>query len=281
MFSSFRSLFMGIGLSLALAPSFIHAQQPDFLKVSNAPPKAKQSPEQPIFRRGSNFDGCSQPCIKVWGSAEYLLWWSKNAPLHTPLVTTGSPTDPVPAALGQPGTKVLFGEHSIDNGGRSGFRVALRSWLGDEDAFGIEGTGFYLPEKSRHNFSASGTPSEILAVPFFNTASVPPHLGSGGWNVFNSGESALFAAGPALDDQGPVSGSISVNSSTQLWDVELNGLFNFLCESHFSLNALAGALYVDLQDSLNLNFFSQLALFPSRIFEDVTITDHFHTHNLA
>src|SRR5208283_6095108 len=54
----------------------------------------------------------SQPVI--WASSDYLFWWSKNAPAPVPLVTTGSLADPIPGALGQPGTKVLFGDQTLD-----------------------------------------------------------------------------------------------------------------------------------------------------------------------
>src|SRR5205814_810605 len=67
-------------------------------------------------------NGCERP-LRAWVDAEYLLWWTKGAPLSTPLVTTGSLTDIPPGALGQPGTRVLFGDHSIGFGALSGLRV--------------------------------------------------------------------------------------------------------------------------------------------------------------
>src|SRR3954462_1458789 len=49
-----------------------------------------------------------------WVRAEYLLWWSKNGPLHEPLVTLGSSNDAIPGALGQPDTQVIFGNSAIN-----------------------------------------------------------------------------------------------------------------------------------------------------------------------
>src|SRR5262249_23780800 len=66
----------------------------------------------------------SVPACRSWARVEYLLWWVKNTPVPVPLVTTGDPNvgfDPnsvntvnTAGAIGQPGTLVLVGDHSIN-----------------------------------------------------------------------------------------------------------------------------------------------------------------------
>ncbi len=67
---------------------------------------------------------------KVWGQCEYLLWWVRagNTP---PLVSTGDPNDTFPGALGQPGTRVLFGggSNALDYKAFSGLRSSVGAWF--------------------------------------------------------------------------------------------------------------------------------------------------------
>ncbi len=239
-------------------------------------PSSQSNTGQPVYERGSCFDQGSQPDTKIWGNAEYLLWWTKNGPLHTPLITTGSSSDPVPAAIGQPNTKVLFGNHSINFHGQSGFRLALRTWFEEDNEFAIEASGFYLPKKTKHTLDSSigRHPIAVLGVPFNNVAPLPLPAGSGGWRGLNSGETALLAA-----DGSSTFGTITTYSSTQLWGVELNGLWNFVSYDTFKLSALFGALYLDLQETLNLKFSSQFIDDSDEFFTFVTIIDKFRTHN--
>lgn len=66
---------------------------------------------------------CPERCLpRVWFGTEYLMWWLKDQRVP-PLVTTGSPTDNVPGAIGQPGTRTLFGDAPIDYSSFSGIRV--------------------------------------------------------------------------------------------------------------------------------------------------------------
>lgn len=57
---------------------------------------------------------------RFWLRGEYLLWWTKGSQLP-PLITSGLPgTTPLPGALGQTGSSVLFGNSDVDRGPRSG-----------------------------------------------------------------------------------------------------------------------------------------------------------------
>jgi hypothetical protein len=232
----------------------------------------------PEFKRGSCFDGGVQQNMRLWGDAEYLLWWSRGAPLPVALITTGDLADSVPAALDQPHTRVLFGKKPIEVKMQSGFRLALRSWFGDKNSYAIEGSGFYLPKLSERNFSKSSEKSTglpILGVPFSNATTQALPLTTEGWSsIANSGETALLAANGTT-----LFGKISVYSSSKLWDIELNGLWHFWGEKKARLSALAGVLYTDLSEGLDLYYFTQQILFPEAIFRPTSIADHFSTHN--
>src|SRR5437763_13005601 len=78
------------------AALFEERRLPDVVKPPSAPPPGPTPCAAPVD------DDCCVP--RTWVSAEYLLWWLKDGPVPSPLLTTGDPTDPVaPAALGQPG----------------------------------------------------------------------------------------------------------------------------------------------------------------------------------
>ncbi len=230
------------------------------------------------FQRGACFDAGLQPNIRIWSDAEYLLWWSRKAPLPVPLVTTGSLDDLVPAALDQPNTHTLFGNGSLENKMQSGFRLAARYWLGNRNNYAIEGTGFYLPKLTNCNFSKSSDSTSglpILGIPFFNAAKLPLPASSGGWILIdNAGETALLASNGTSNF-----GNIYIYSSSKLWDIELNGIFNFWSRKNSRLSALIGALYTDLSETLNLDYFTQQVGFPNGIFRSTSIADQFSTKN--
>src|SRR5262245_61381795 len=80
-----------------------------------------------------NDDGTYNRPTMIWGGAEYLLWWTKNNSLGTPIVsTTNNPNATVngvnvAAGLGQAGTSVLIGDggQGIDYGALSGGRFTF------------------------------------------------------------------------------------------------------------------------------------------------------------
>src|SRR5438105_2038128 len=61
-----------------------------------------------------------------WASADYLLWWTKGAPVSVPLATTSNTSDF--GVLGAPSTRLLIGDEHLDFSTRSGGRFALGGW---------------------------------------------------------------------------------------------------------------------------------------------------------
>ncbi|HEY7428839.1 MAG TPA: BBP7 family outer membrane beta-barrel protein, partial [Gemmataceae bacterium] len=103
--------------------------------VAEPPPP----PLAPTLFADAALDGFA---TRFWLSADYLLWWTKGENIP-PLVTTGSPSDAVPGALGQPGTQILFGGDS-NSQLHSGARFRGGYWFTRDQTFGIDGTFFFL-----------------------------------------------------------------------------------------------------------------------------------------
>src|SRR5205809_86580 len=63
-------------------------------------------------------------------SLEGLRLWLKPNSLP-PLVTTGDPTAQIPGALGQKGTRIMFGNGDVDDQANLAARLTATSWLTD------------------------------------------------------------------------------------------------------------------------------------------------------
>ena len=70
----------------------------------------------------------STPCLpRSWASSEYLLWWMKPVCQKASLLNSGSPTDPIPGAPGQPNTQGILTNTARYNM-PGAFRVAVVDW---------------------------------------------------------------------------------------------------------------------------------------------------------
>ncbi len=142
----------------------------------------------------------------LWLRGEYLLWWTDGMYLP-PLVTT-SPSGTSAAnagVLGQSGTQILYGDETILEDSRSGFRLSFGGFLGPQRRLAWEGEYFDVGDiDSNYSASADGTGSPILARPFFNI------------NPRNVGTGALLP--PVLEDSqlvsypGILTGTVDVSS---------------------------------------------------------------------
>jgi hypothetical protein len=165
---------------------------------------------------------------------DFLLWRIKHGPLPVPLVTTGSPSDANPGALGQPHTQVLFGGSGLDYGTFPGGRLELGFWLDAGSRFGVDFGGFALGQQ-RTTFSAfsdaAGNP--VLSVPIFNAQTQK--------------EDQLPVAAP-----GAFAGGVVVSSTSQLWGADVNGDVNVYRGPGFQADLLAGFRYLNLRERLGL-----------------------------
>jgi Putative beta barrel porin-7 (BBP7) len=132
-----------------------------------------------------------------WAEIDYLAWTVKGDRLP-PLVTTSPPGTPPAQAgvLGAPGTAVLFGDSTVNDGWRSGGRVQAGYWFDPGRKIGIEASFFDL-ERASTGFNASSGGNPILARPFFDASA--------------NQQSAVLVAFPGL-----VSGSVAASESSRL-----------------------------------------------------------------
>jgi hypothetical protein len=170
------ALWVGAGRSVAaggperLQP--IPQQSP-----STAQPPVNGQPQASPFQEdssvgeedeGAEFCGlpvCSPPG-RFWLRADYLMWWTSGTQLP-PLVTTGPQGTPVSQAGVLPGSTILYGDRTISDDGRSGFRTTLGMWLDACHVWNLEFDYLSLGERA-NSFSRSSTGDPILARPFFN-----------------------------------------------------------------------------------------------------------------
>jgi len=189
---------------------------------------------------GACCDGCCYPGHRFYASAEYLLWWTKGSPLPPLLTTTSGPVGPGSGALGDPNTQILYGNNTVNNGVRSGFRLMTGYWFDDERLLGVEVGGFWL-QNATASFSTSsdGSAGSVpLFRPFFN----PTNLLGG------PGQNAEPIAVP-----GVTAGGFSSQLRSSLWGAEGNLRSNLLCNQNFFLDGLVGVRVLNLNESLTLS----------------------------
>ena len=174
------------------------------------------------------------PLPRFWLRAEALYWWTKDSPLPVPIVTQGNPADAIPGALGQPGTSVLIGDQDVSFGGRGGGRFAFGFSLDAEQAWGFEGSYFFLANESVvQGVSSDGGPgSALLAFPFFD-----PTL---------PGENSTFIASP-----GSFAGNAELTVTQFLQGLDLNLIHNIHNLNGVRVDVLGGFRWVNLQEDLS------------------------------
>jgi hypothetical protein len=177
--------------------------------------------------------------------------------LPVPLVTAGSPTDAFPGALGQPGTRILFGGQNIDYRSADGIRIAAGFWLPGEP-FGGEISIFSL-ERKQTSFTAASDPTGNPALYF-------PVI-----NAATGGEASLVISDPLLG----FAGDVSVTSQTRLCGLEVNGLFAAATCDWGQVDLIAGFRTLDLEESIVIRNRTTDLVFGT--FTD--LNDRFETEN--
>jgi hypothetical protein len=198
-------------------------------------------------------DSCG--CSRVYGSAEYLLWTIRhgNTP---PLASTAPNTNSFPSIL-------LFGG-ALDQEAQSGGRFTAGYWFDCCQDNGIEGSVFFLGQRSVH-FTSS---LPLLARTFINAANGQPDA-----------EATAFP--------GAEKGTINIAAPSRLWGGELDWRHNLCCGCWYRVDLLAGFRYVELDEGLDITENTLLLpgvvnVFPGQSFPPGTMTlvsDRFNTRN--
>ena len=173
---------------------------------------------------------------RLWITAEALYWWTKASPVPAPLVTIGDPGDPIPGALGQPGTGVLLGGQDVRLPGRPGGRFTLGFTIDPEQIWGFEASYLFLENSSvtQGVFSDGGPNSATLAFPFFN-----PNT---------PGEDATFLALP-----GAFSGTANLTLQSFFQGAEANVMYNLRSGNAVRWDLLGGFRWLNVQEQLNFS----------------------------
>jgi hypothetical protein len=206
----------------------------------------------------------------VWFRAEYLMWWGKGAGIPPLLIThpqdAGSPGDIV---LGDPGTKIIVGEHALDNDLRSGGRLSFGTWLDQGDNLGIEANylGLGKDNETIHYNSVGG--NAIFARPFFQLSSDPN-------NLVAAQQSSNVLAFPGQSD-----GRFNLQATSDLEGAEV--LFRRALARYpgYRIELLAGYRYLRLDDTLKIDT-NMTALAGNQFIPDgdsIATHDEFDTRN--
>lgn len=222
----------GVGSAVPTAP---------VAEVLAAPPA-----DPPVVYVPAVIDTPSAP--RFWGSAEYLLWWTKASPVPTPLASTGP--------LGTPGTAVLLGGQSYDMAAHSGGRFTLGAWLDPDATVGVEGTYLFLAPQT--TFRAVGSNATVpLGLPYYDAL-----LGA---------ESFAALVFPGIN-----AGGAYLSLTNRVQGGEINGSARLISNDRLSITGLAGFRYLDFDENLGFGFNAISPFAPGSLFAGF---DRFNANN--
>ncbi len=171
------------------------------------------------------------PCI--WFGFDTLFMWEKRQPLPSSLVTSGSASDPIPGAIGQPHTFAVSPDdlgHDLFVGGR----ISAGAWLDEHSNLGVEADGFLLQTRgSSFGVNSGNAGSPLLALSYIDQPAGIPN--------------AFLLSGPTS------SGSVVLNTDSQLGGAELNGMVTLIRGRNVRVTGLIGSRYLGLQEHFALS----------------------------
>lgn len=191
-----------------------------------------------------DYSECSAFLSQFWIRGEYLGWTLKNSPVPLPLITSASFSDPIPGAIGQPGTKVLLGNKSVDMGWRNGFQLSAGITLNEVPSISIENSYFLLPKITKKSpLNTTGEPgAPNFAVPIFDV--------TGFWGLNGvPGETIYILPGPLFGDPG-FEGHFKLKISSLFQGAELNSCIRLGRWAGFNVEGLGGFRWLQLKEKL-------------------------------
>jgi hypothetical protein len=207
--------------------------------IANAPPLQQANP-QPAEIVTTTTYAQATPLAPLWQfHVDPFIMWYSGGNRFPALVTTGDPiNDPLPGALGQPGTRVLRGGDALGNEGAAGLRLMLARTFGMDDQWSIDISGFMVATQSASSSLASdagGNP--VLVRPFFD-----PNTGK---------EGADYRSYPDY-----IAGTTYDSLTTRIYGAEANVRWDFLPitpTERLGFGMLVGARYFQLNEDYSNN----------------------------
>jgi len=255
-----KTLLLGLACTL-LHAGVSRAQETEMLPTAAPPPipaliedGAAPAPAVEIFS-----DAGRPASPRIWGDAAFLLWWTKRAPVNTPLLTQALNiiADPTSGQIGSANTAVLLGNDTYDMGTRYGGRFTLGGWFGCDQCFGVEGNYLFIsPRTSTQTAGTPATPgSPFVGVPFFDVT---------------TGEEIFVPTGIPFSD---VSNDSFLRIRNELQGAEVNFVANLARRECLTVTGLVGFRYINFREDLDFGVTSQ------REGDFVTRLDQFHAKN--
>ena len=170
----------------------------------------------------------------VWGSVSYLAAFIRPMQLRGgPLVSTGSLNDNFPGSLGQPTTRVLFGNDAVDFSLGSGASVTLGVFLDSQARYSLDGTAWAIfPGRQSVTFVSDTQGNPLITRPVRATDDFPQ---------------SFYVAVPTL-----VAGSTKIDFTSNLGSAEMNGRYHGCLGNRGRYDFLIGARYARLQERMQI-----------------------------
>lgn len=180
---------------------------------------------------------CCVPCGppgKFWIDGGFL-WWTTSGQNTPALVSTAPVGTPRPqaGALGQPNTSVLYPTSATNDDWRGGVYLNVGMWFNCSQTCGFETNFFYLGQ-SNDGIQAGSNGSAIITRPFYN-------------NTLGIQDTELVSF------PGVLSGTVNVDSTTDVWGINPNAIWNCCCGPCGRFDTLLGFYYLNLTDELVIN----------------------------
>ena len=221
------------------------------------------------------------PSPRFYGSAEYLNWWVKDAPLPIPLISSG-PFSNLGGDLFNSNSVIVYGANqSPGTGGKdhqgfpsfSGGRLTLGYRIDPATGLGVEASGFGL-ETHDSGIHVQGSDGTIgvgngFRIPLFNTT---PYF-TGGPIDTAAGENGFPVYLPGI-----IGGSAAVSNKLSFWGLDVAGTYDLLQGPNYTVTALGGVRYLDLTEDFDL-VDSIYGIGGPFVTQSGTVRDHFGTRN--
>jgi len=204
-------------------------------------------PMRELIKRGFVTDGITLapdgvdsdggPANRYFVTGEYLLWWMPG--FGTPVLATSNANTALNGYLGEPGTTAIIGPGSLVNSTRSGFRIRGGAWLNDCGSCGIDGSFFFLGNRSATSVVNSDN-FPLITRPVF----VP--------NLIPGTNTPLGENGEAVAVPGVLRGAVTAQAQSQLWGADVNFRKSLCNTCNTRAEIFAGYRFLDLRESLGI-----------------------------